>query len=67
MLQPFTGLALFFIHMYQGADPVQYVKFGLRAVMLLTSLSLTGRTREHIFLSLAFAASVFSDYFLWWP
>lgn len=61
---PFTVFSHFFTVLYQDTDPVLYFKFALRIIMLLVVILLMKRTREHLFLMLAFASSVASDYFL---
>lgn len=60
---PFTVFSHFFTVLFQDTDPVLYFKFGLRSIMLLTVILLFKRTREHLLLILAFASSVFSDFF----
>lgn len=60
---PFTAFIYVFTVLFRDTAPVLYFKFSLRVLMLLVLLVMMKRSREHVFLLLAFAASVFSDYF----
>lgn len=58
-----TGLILLFTTLYGNGSAALYLKFGVRAAMVVTTIVLARKSRFALLLTMAFASSLFSDYF----
>lgn len=58
-----TLMILLFTTLYSLESPAQYLRFGVRVVMLFTVFTIHKHFREQIILVLAFLCTVISDYF----